>query len=119
MIFLATEINKQRQQETEEMNVTKRAVISTPGRSPSRKSRKKDDQRSGIPSARELPPASRCHLLQTVDDDQLDKENNQPCLQSGAESPNSNFLAHLNMDNLLDNTTSVGGTWDSIMVGRL
>ena len=82
-------------------------MILTPGRSPSRKSRKKDDQRSGIPSARELPPASRRPLLQTVDDDQLGKENNQPCLQSGAEPSNLNFLAHLNIDDLPDNNTSV------------
>ena len=108
--FLATEINKPRQEETEETIVTKRAVISSPGRSPSRKSRKEDDQRSlEIPSARERPPASRRRLLlvQTVDDDQLGKENSQPCLQSGAESSNSNFLAHLNIDDLPDNTTSV------------
>ena len=105
--FLATEINKPRQEETEETIVTKRAVISTPGRSPSRKSRKEDDQRSlEIPSARERPPASRRRLLvQTVDDDQLGKENNQPCLHSEAES--SNFLAHLNIDDLPHSTTSV------------
>ena len=64
-----------RQEETEEIVVTKWAVISSRGRSPSLRLRKKDGQRPvGIPSARKPPPASH-HHLQTIDDDQLAKEN--------------------------------------------
>ena len=104
--LLSEAINKSIHVESEEIVVTKRAVSYTPGKSPSRKSRREDDETKN-PSERKRPPASRRRLLaQTVAEDQADKENSCPC-ESSLRVHDSNFLAHVNIDDLPDNTTSV------------
>ena len=106
--LLSEAINKPIHVETEEIVVTKRAVSFTPGKSPSCKSRREDDESTEEnPSGRKRPPASRRRLLaQTVAEDQADKENSCPC-ESSIRVLDSNFLAHVNIDDLPDNTTSV------------